>query len=145
MIEVRALLHAHLKNTLREHEHYGFIAPSQAITFGAEAPGVYFQQAPDTAEMPYLVYTFPGIHSDGEGYQLVTLDIDGWDAPPRGDTTPLENLMRETNAALDKRTLAGATLAVTFYLDRKIPLVDEDPRIQRRKYVYQGRLFERGD
>jgi hypothetical protein len=122
MIELRRALNAYLK-TLH--------------------PRVYFQAAPDTAEFPYLVYDITNIFDDGEGQQIITLDIDGWDKPGNGDTTTLENLMSVVNEGLNKKTLTTDKIAVTFYLDSKIPLIEDDPRIKRRKYVYQGRLYER--
>lgn len=122
MIELRKTLQAHLKTI---HSR------------------VYFQQAPDTATFPYIVYNIPSLNDDGEDFQLVTLDIDGWDAPETGDTTALETLMTAINTGMNKKTLVTDTFSVTFYLETKLPLVDDDPRIKRRKYVYQGRLFER--
>lgn len=122
MIELRKTLQAHLKTI---------------------HPRIYFQQAPDTATFPYLVYNMPSLYDDGEGHQLITLDIDGWDAPSDGDTTALETLMAEVNTGMNKKTFVTDTFSVTFYLETKLPLVDDDPRIKRRKYVYQGRLFER--
>lgn len=107
-------------------------------------PRVYFQRAPDTATFPYLTYSFE-VLPDGESFELVVLDIDGWDMPDDGDTTQLENLMRDLNRGINKKTLATDDLVVSFYLDRKLPLEDDNPKIIRRKYVYQGRLFERGD
>ena len=68
---------------------------------------------------------------------------DGWDMPVGGDTTAIENLMDEVNQALNKKTLTAEELAVTFYLDRKIPLRDDNPAIKRRKYIYEARLFGR--
>ena len=123
MIELRKTLQAHLKTI---HSR------------------VYFQQAPDTAQFPYLVYNMPSLYDDGEGHQLITLDIDGWDAPETGDTTALEILMASVNTGTNKKTFVTDTFSVTFYLETKLPLEDDDPRIKRRKYVYQGRLFERG-
>jgi len=122
MIELRKTLQAHLKTI---HSR------------------VYFQQAPDTATFPYIVYNIPSLNDDGEDFQLVTLDIDGWDAPETGDTTALETLMTAINTGMNKKTFVTDTFSVTFYLETKLPLVDDDPRIKRRKYVYQGRLFER--
>ncbi len=106
-------------------------------------PRVYFQIAPDSAEFPYLVYDFTQIVNDGEEFETVALDIDGWDMPVGGDTTAIENLMDEVNQALNKKTLTAEELAVTFYLDRKIPLRDDNPAIKRRKYIYEARLFGR--
>ena len=104
-------------------------------------PRVYFQIAPDSAEFPYLVYDFTQITNDGEGFETVALDVDGWDIPAGGDTTALEILMQSVNDALNKRTLTVEGLAVTFYLDRKIPLLDDNKDIRRRKYIYEARLF----
>jgi len=106
-------------------------------------PRVYFQIAPDSAEFPYLVYDFTQIVNDGEEFETVALDVDGWDMPVGGDTTAIENLMDEVNQALNKKTLTAEELAVTFYLDRKIPLRDDNPGIKRRKYIYEARLFGR--
>jgi len=106
-------------------------------------PRVYFQDAPDDAQFPYLTYDFTQITNDGEEFETVAVDIDGWDMPAGGDTTALENLMESVNDALNKKTLTAEGLAVTFYLDRKIPLRDDNPAIKRRKYIYEARLFGR--
>jgi len=106
-------------------------------------PRVYFQAAPENAQFPYLVYDFTQITNDGEEFETVALDVDGWDMSVGGDTTAIENLMDEVNQALNKKTLTAEGLAVTFYLDRKIPLVDDNPAIKRRKYIYEARLFGR--
>ena len=73
------------------------------------------------------------------------MDIDGWDMPDDGDTTRLENLMSDVNLGMNKKTLTTDDLVVSFYLDRKLSLEDDNPKIIRRKHIYQGRLFERGD
>ncbi len=106
-------------------------------------PRVYFQDAPDNAQFPYLVYDFTQITDDGEGFETVAVDVDGWDMPADGDTTALETLMQTVNDALNKKTLTAEGLAVTFYLDRKIPLRDDNKNIRRRKYIYEARLFGR--
>jgi hypothetical protein len=106
-------------------------------------PRVYFQDAPDDAQFPYLTYDFTQITNDGEEFETVALDVDGWDMPAGGDTTALENLMESVNDALNKKTLTAEGLAVTFYLDRKIPLLDDNKNIRRRKYIYEARLFGR--
>lgn len=103
----------------------------------------YYQRA-DGMQMPYLVYSLE-VTDWGEGHQRVTLDIDGWDKPTDGDTTQIETLMTLLNAAMDKKTFVTDEFAVTFYLDRKLALEDDDPDIRRRKYIYRGRLQERGE
>ncbi len=121
MIELRRALHSYLRSI---------------------HPRVYFQRAAETAQFPYLVYRFE-VMDDGEGFQVITLDIDGWDLPSDGDTTQLENLMADVKRELDKAVLTTENLVVSIYLDRKLPLEDENPNIIRRRHTYQGRLFER--
>lgn len=106
-------------------------------------PRVYFQMAPDNAPFPYLVYDFTQITNDGEEFETVALDVDGWDMPAKGDTTELETLMQTVNDVLNKKTLTAEGLAGTFYLDRKIPLLDDNKKIRRRKHIYEARLFGR--
>ncbi len=106
---------------------------------------VYFLKAPDNANFPYLVYDLPTVLDDGEFTQRLTLEVDGWDLPESGSTTPLETLMRNVNKNLNKITLTSDDLAVSFYLDRKLVLDDDNPKIIRRKYIYEGHLFERSE
>ena len=120
MIEIRQVLHSYL---LTLH------------------PGTYFQRAPDNAAMPYLVYNFVNILDDGQSHQLMTLDIDGWDNVD--DTTSLEVLMSQVEVGLDKHVLVGTGAVISFYLDNKIPLLEDDQKIHRRKYIFQGRIFKR--
>jgi len=105
-------------------------------------PRVYFQVAPNDAVFPYIIYDLPSIYDDGEGLETVTLDIDGWDLNNTGDSTIIENLMSEINS-LNKKTLTNDKISVTFYLENKLALLDDDKRIKRRKYTYSGRLFRR--
>ena len=103
-------------------------------------PRVYFQRAPSTAVFPYLVFDFQ-LYPDGEGYELCTLAIDGWDNNP--DTTALETLMSLVKS-LDKKTLTNDEQSVTFYLENMLPLTDDDESIRRRQYNFSGKLFRRG-
>lgn len=106
-------------------------------------PRVFYRRAPDDAQFPYLTYNFTQNLSDGECFEAVVVDIDGWDMPANGDTTALETLMQSVNDSLNQKTLTAEGLAVTFYLDNKFPVDDEEPAIERRKYIYQARLFGR--
>ena len=105
-------------------------------------PRVYFQDAPDSADFPYLVFDFPNVTDDGENHQGAVIDIDGWDMPADGDTTTIEELMETINDSLNKATLSTAEIRATFYLDRKLSLAYDDKRIKRRKYVYQASFYE---
>jgi len=101
---------------------------------------VYFQTAPETTVYPYIIYDIPSIYCDGEGGEVVTLDIDGWDSNATGDTTAIENLM-QTISGLDKKTLTTLNMVVTFFIENKLALTDTDKTIKRRKYIFSGRLM----
>ena len=105
-------------------------------------PRVYFAVAPSDAVFPYLVYDIPNIQDDGECLEQVVIDVDGWSLGT--DTTALETLMSEVNAGLNKATLTSGTMTAAFYLDTKLTLLDDDPLIRRRKYIYQARMHKRG-
>ncbi len=113
-------------------------------------PQTYFQDAPPKEQFPYATFDFSSNFDDGESMQLIVVDIDGWDAPIDGDTTELETLMASIDgdgaadvpSGLNKRTLSGEGIYVTFYLSNKIPLQDPDKSIIRRRYTYQARLFK---
>lgn len=106
-------------------------------------PRVYFQVAPDDAQPPYITYDLTAIPDDGESLQIANIDIDGWDIVHDNDTAELENLMYNINIQTSKKTLRADGMAMTLYLDRKIPLIDPDPKVRRRKYIYQARIIGR--
>lgn len=105
-------------------------------------PRVYFQVAPENAVFPYIVYDIPSIMCDGEGYEVATIDIDGWDLNDTNDTIAIENLMDIINQ-LDKKTLSNANISASFFIDNKLAIIDEDKRIKRREYTYQCRIIRR--
>jgi len=119
MINLRKALHPYLKNLYDR---------------------VYFQQAPDTAQLPYIVYDITSILDDGEGTQIVTLEIDGWDNAK--DTTALENMM-ETINQINKTVITTDDLSVVFYLEGKYGFIEDDTKYNRRRYSYTGYLYER--
>lgn len=118
MIKLRQALHPYLKNLYDR---------------------VYFQEAPNKAQLPYIVYNFT-MYPDGEGTTTVTLEIDGWDNSK--DTTALENMM-ETINQINKTVITTDDLSVVFYLDSKIAYVEDDTKYNRRRYSYTGYLYER--
>jgi hypothetical protein len=113
---------------------------------------VYFQSAPSKIEdpdnpgvyistpFPYIVYDLPNSVDDGSMEQFV-LDIDAWDN--KTDTTTLETLIDSIDKELHRKTvMINGVLAVTFYRENRLSLIDDDPTIRRRKYIYQIRTHE---
>lgn len=103
-------------------------------------PRVYFLKASSKSSFPYLVYDV-NITSLEDGLQLVTLDVDGWDNA--SDTTALEQLMTKVNDTLNNQTVIVDKLAITFYVSRKTTVIDDDPNLNRRQYIFEARLYER--
>ena len=132
MLEIREALNTYLKNL---------------------HPRVYFQAAPEKAAFPYVIYDLPSTFCDGEATEVITIDIDGWDQNTLADTTTIETLMKTMNGkkdevtgqptGFDKATIITADFAIIFYLENKIPIIDPDPTIKHRRYIYMGRLIRR--
>lgn len=101
-------------------------------------PRVYFQVADEKADYPYLVFDLPNSMDDLSMEQFV-LDVDGWDAPVGGDTMALETLMASVDTVLHRKTVLVNGLSATFYRENRLPLLDDNKQIRRRKYVYQIR------
>ncbi len=100
---------------------------------------ICYHTAPKEVSYPYIVFDFPSSFTIGD-LETVVVDIDIWDN--KTDTTELEILVDNINNVLNKTTLSDTTMSVVFYLDTKMTVDDDDARIQRRKYVYQARLFK---
>lgn len=105
-------------------------------------PRVFYEAATEQAEFPYLVYDLTNSIDDGTLEQFV-LDVDGWDRPAGGDTTSLETMMDAADKAIHRMVVTvDDEMAFIFYRDNRLTLDDDDPRIRRRKWIYQIRSFE---
>lgn len=104
-------------------------------------PRVFFMDAPDNAQYPYLIYNLPNSVDDG-ALENYVLDVDGWDS--QEDTTALETLMSQADHALHRETVIVDGLSVTFYRENRLTLTDDNKKIRRRKYVYQARVYMGG-
>jgi hypothetical protein len=102
---------------------------------------VYYQKAPDDATMPYVVFDFPNSVDSGALENFV-LDVDAWDDDT--DTTTLETLIDTVDAVLHKKTiLVTDKVGIVFYRENRLSPSDDDPRIRRRKYIYQARTYQK--
>lgn len=101
---------------------------------------VYFNDAPDTAVMPYVVYDFPNSFTQEEQERFV-MDIDVWDDST--DTTALETLAETIWNTLHKHRHIDDDIQFTINRQNRFPMKDDDPRIRRRKQIYEIRYFDR--
>ena len=102
---------------------------------------VFFHVAPDNATFPYVVFDLPNSVDSGALENFV-LDIDVWDTST--DTTILETLIDTIDESLHKKTiLVTDNIGLVIYRENRLTLTDEDPRIRRRKYIYQVRIYQK--
>lgn len=99
----------------------------------------YYQDADDDATYPYLVYDFPNSNDDGT-LERFDMDVDAWDDST--NTTALETLIDSADKALHRLTVVVGGLSMTIYRENRLSLEDDDPRLKRRKYIYQVRTYE---
>ena len=104
-------------------------------------PRVYFHVAPSTAVMPYVVYDFPNSFTQEEQERFV-MDIDVWDDST--DTTALETLAETIWNTLHKHHHIDNDIQFSINRQTRFTMVDDDPRIRRRKQTYEIRYYDRG-
>lgn len=102
---------------------------------------VSFNVASDAEAFPYVVFDLSNSIDIG-ALETFVLDIDCWDIDE--DTTVLETLIGNIDNALHKNTiLIDDKMSITIYRENRLIPHDDDPRIRRRKYVYQVRTYQK--
>lgn len=101
---------------------------------------VYFEDAPDDAQFPYLVFDLPDSVDNGK-LENFELELTGWDALDNGDTYALENMMDIADRALNRKTFVVGNLAMMIYRDGRRTIRDKEKRIRQRQYTYQVRVY----
>ena len=102
---------------------------------------VSFNVAADKEAFPYVVFDLSNSIDIG-ALETFVLDIDCWDI--NEDTTALETLIGNIDNALNKNTiLIDDKMSITIYRENRLIPHDDDPRIRRRKYVYQVRTYQK--
>ena len=105
-------------------------------------PRAYFQTASDTATFPYVVYNLPSSFTNEE-QEIFNLDIDIWDMPADGNTSGIETLASSFWKALHKYRYIDENIQFSIYRENRFTVEDEDPRIKRRRLVFQVRYYDR--
>ena len=107
----------------------------------AAVGNVHYEDAPDNATYPYLVFNLPNSIDSGTLEQFV-LDVDGWDDDT--NTTTLEALMYSADQVLHRKTFISGDLGFRVYRSNRLVLDEREPRLRRRKYIYEVRAYEGG-
>lgn len=105
-------------------------------------PEVWYENASDKAQYPYLVYNLPNSVDNGDT-EIFVLDVDAWDADQSRDTIGIEALIDAADRVLNGRVVTLDNLSFRILRDRRLSPKDDDKRIVRRTYIYQVRTFER--
>lgn len=105
-------------------------------------PRSYFQKGSDKAEFPYVIYDLPNSFSNEE-QEIFNLDVDIWDRPLDGDTTELEMITDKLWKILHNYKYIDDNIQFSIYRGNRLTLTDDDPRIKRRKLVFELRYFDR--
>ena len=101
---------------------------------------VYFQTAPNSAQFPYLVYNLPSSFTNEE-QEILVLDVDVWDSAT--DSTVIETLASQVWTQLHRYRHIDNEIQFTIHRSSRLVLDDNDPRIRRRKLVFQLRFYDR--
>jgi hypothetical protein len=102
---------------------------------------VYFRIAPDNVAMPYVVFDLPN-SIDGGALENFVLDIDFWDDDT--DTTTIETLADSIDAVIHKKAIfVEDKVGFVMYRNNRLNPPDDDPRIRRKKYIYQARSYQK--
>lgn len=102
---------------------------------------VYFEQAPQGASYPYIVYKLPNtvnVQADRQDYSLV---IDIWDN--KSDTTALETLTSDVDKLLYRLRVTDENQFLMFERENRLMIPDESADIKRRQLQYTVKQYER--
>ena len=100
---------------------------------------VYYDQAPDDATNPYLVYELMELNHD-EGKTLLELEINALDYGT--NTTPIENLCDEIQYLLHRLSYINAFIQFRVYRGLRQKVEEEDKQIIRRRLTFEVHLHQ---
>lgn len=103
-------------------------------------PRVYYQQATDKAQFPYIVYNLPNSF-DNEQQEVFSLDVDIWSMG--ADTTDIEVLAGRLWKVLNGYYHIDTNIQFTTHRATRLVLEDDNPDIKRRKLIFELRYFDR--
>lgn len=100
---------------------------------------VYYEDAPDCASFPYLVYNLSG--TDSKPSRDYSLDIDVWDKPKDASTTVVETLADNLENTLNELLINNDDLSAIIYTSSRLSINDPEPSIKRRRVIFDMRVY----
>lgn len=101
---------------------------------------VYYEEAPDNAVYPYVIYNFVD-SNDEDSMEQIMLEIDAWDTPINNNTIPLETVIGTIDNKLNNIVISVNGVFFSIYRENRRNVPDSDKRIRRRQYEYQIRVM----
>ncbi len=101
--------------------------------------GVYYEQAPDDAAYPYLVYELSELFSN-DGKTVFQLEVNLLDYGE--DSFAIETLADDIQTALNKYYRISGIIEFTVYLGLRQTIKEEDKKIIRRRLLFEIQLHE---
>ena len=101
---------------------------------------VYFEQAPENATFPYIVFKLPN-STENEAREDFILEVDIWDN--NSDTTTLETLTNNIDTQLNRTHHTETNVVCSIYRINRLMIPDPDPNIRRRQLRYQVQTYFR--
>lgn len=101
---------------------------------------VYYEEAPDNAVYPYIVYNLAD-SNDEDSVEQIMLEVDAWDTPINNNTIPLETLVGNVDNLLNRKIISVKGVFFSIYRENRRNVPDSDKRIRRRQYEYQIRVM----
>lgn len=102
---------------------------------------LYYENVPDTATYPYIVYTLPSSFADGANTETYILEFDIWDNTQ--SQTALETLVQNVINTIDKKVDTQGDIRLRYELDSRLVITDPDVRISRRKLTFSAKAIQR--
>ena len=102
---------------------------------------VYYEDAPNKAEYPYLVYNLEdGYRSYREEY-ILTLDF--WDR--NQSSSNIENLVDAYDKHLENKLIVTELFSIRLNRLQRLKIEDEDKGLKRRQLKFEVQIYQRKD
>lgn len=101
---------------------------------------VYYEDAPDDALFPYIVYSFGASYSNRYN-EIVPLDIDVWDN--NSSSANVDEIVADLKRNLEGLRYIDDEIQFVLYYDRMLDTDSEDKTLKRKTVSFELRYAER--
>ncbi len=101
-------------------------------------PRVYFEDAKDSAQFPYVIFEY--WTNSSENKEIGMLEVNVWDSGT--DTSQIEMLADRVQEALDRYKYHDDYVFMSIYKAQRSSVRDENKSIKRRRLTFEIQIFE---